>query len=36
MKKGTLNEIFLAEFQELVNEKYHSHTRMYTDGSKKE
>jgi hypothetical protein len=29
---GTLNEIFRAEFQELVNEKYNDHTRIYTDG----
>jgi hypothetical protein len=36
MKKGTPNEIFLAEFQELINEKYHDHTRIYTYGSKKE
>jgi hypothetical protein len=36
MRKGTPNEIFRAEFQELVNEKYNDHTRIYTDGSKKE
>jgi ribonuclease HI len=36
MKKGTPNEMFRAEFQELVNEKYNDHTRIYTDGSKKE
>jgi hypothetical protein len=34
MRKGTPNEIFRAEFQELVNGKYN--TRIYTDGSKKE
>jgi hypothetical protein len=26
MRKGTPNEIFHAEFQELVNEKYNDHT----------
>jgi hypothetical protein len=37
LRKGTPNEIFRAEFQELVNEKYNEHTRIYTDdGSKKE
>jgi hypothetical protein len=36
MRKGTPNEIFRAEFQELVNKKYNDHTRIYTDGSKKE
>jgi flagellar motor protein MotB len=36
MGKGIPNEIFRAEFQELVNEKYNDHTRIYTDGSKKE
>jgi hypothetical protein len=36
MRKGTPNEIFRAEFQELVNEKYKDYTRIYTDGSKKE
>jgi hypothetical protein len=37
MRKGTPNEIFRAEFQELVNEKYNDHTtRIYTDGSKKD
>jgi disulfide oxidoreductase YuzD len=35
MRKGTPNEIFRAEFQELVNEKYNDHTRIYIDGSKK-
>jgi hypothetical protein len=28
--------MFRAEFQELLNEKYNNHTRIYTDGSKKE
>jgi hypothetical protein len=36
MRKEIPNEIFRAEFQELVNEKYNYHTRIYTDGSKKE
>jgi hypothetical protein len=36
MRKGTPNQIFRAEFQELVNEKYNDHTRISTDGSKKE
>jgi ribonuclease HI len=36
LKKGTPNEIFCAEFQELVNEKSNDHARIYTDGSKKE
>jgi hypothetical protein len=36
MRKGTPNEIFRADFQKLVNEKYNDHTRIYTDGSKKE
>jgi hypothetical protein len=36
MRKGTLIEIFRAEFQKLVNEKYNDHTRIHTDGSKKE
>jgi hypothetical protein len=35
MRKGTPNKIFHAEFQELVNEKYNDHTRIYTDGSKR-
>jgi hypothetical protein len=36
MIKGTPNEMFRAEFQELLNEKYNNHTRIYTDGSKTE
>jgi hypothetical protein len=36
MRKGTPNEIFRTEFQELVNKSYNYHTRFYTDGSKKE
>jgi disulfide oxidoreductase YuzD len=36
MRKGTPNEMFRAELQELVNEKYNDHTRIYIDGSKKE
>jgi hypothetical protein len=36
MRKGTPNEKFRAEFQELVNEKHNNHTRIYTDGSKYE
>jgi hypothetical protein len=36
MKKGTPNEIFHAEFEEPANEKYHDHTKIYTEGSKKE
>jgi ribonuclease HI len=36
MKKGTPNELFYAKFQELVIEIYNNHTRVYTDGSKKE
>jgi hypothetical protein len=36
MRKGTPNEIFRAKFQELLNEKFNDHTRIYTDGSKKE
>jgi ribonuclease HI len=36
MRKGTPNEIFRAEFQELVNEKYNDPTKVYTDESKKE
>jgi hypothetical protein len=36
MRKRTPIEIFRAEFQELLNEKYNNHTRIYTDGSKKE
>jgi ribonuclease HI len=36
MRKGTPNEIFRAEFQELINEKYNDHTRIYTDGPVKE
>jgi hypothetical protein len=36
MRKGTPNEIFRAEFQELVKEKYNDHTRIYSDGPKKE
>jgi hypothetical protein len=36
MRKGTPNEIFRAEFQELANEKYNDHPRIYIDGSKKE
>jgi hypothetical protein len=36
MRKGTLNEIIRAEFQELVNEKYNDHIRIYTDWSKKQ
>jgi disulfide oxidoreductase YuzD len=36
MRKGTPNEIFRTKFQELVNEKNIDHTRIYTDGSKKE
>jgi hypothetical protein len=36
MKKGTPNEIFRPEFQELVNEKYNDDIRIYTDGLKKE
>jgi hypothetical protein len=36
MRQGTPNEIFRTEFQELVKEKYNDHTRIYTDGSKKE
>jgi hypothetical protein len=37
MRKGTPNEIFRTEFQELVNKNYNDHTsRIYTDGSKKE
>jgi hypothetical protein len=35
MRKGASNEIFCAEFQELVNKKYNDLTRIYTDGSKK-
>jgi hypothetical protein len=35
-RKGTPNEIFRAEFQELVNEKFNDHTRIYSDGSNKE
>jgi hypothetical protein len=36
MRKRTPNEIFRAEFQELENEKYNDHTRIYTAVSKKE
>jgi hypothetical protein len=36
MRKRTPNKIFRAEFQELVNEKYNDHARIYTDGTKKE
>jgi hypothetical protein len=36
MRKGAPNEIFRAEFQELVNEKYNDHTKIFTVGSKKE
>jgi uncharacterized membrane protein YgcG len=36
MKKGTPNEIFRSEFQELVSEKYNDYAKIYTDGSKKE
>jgi hypothetical protein len=36
MGKGIPNEIFRAKFQELVNEKYNDHIRIYTDGSKRE
>jgi hypothetical protein len=36
MRKGTPNEILRAEFQQLVKEKYNDHTRIYTDGPKKE
>jgi hypothetical protein len=36
MGKGIPNEIFRAEFQKLVNEKYNDHIRIYTDGSKME
>jgi hypothetical protein len=35
MRKGAQNEIFRAEFQELVNEKYNDHTRIFTVGSNK-
>jgi hypothetical protein len=28
--------MFRAKFPELVNEKYNEHTRIYTNGSKKE
>jgi hypothetical protein len=37
MRKGTPNEIFRAKFQELLNEKYNDHTRIYsyTDGSRR-
>jgi phage portal protein BeeE len=31
MRKGTPNEKFRAEFQELVHEKYNDHTRICTD-----
>jgi hypothetical protein len=34
MRKGTPNEIFRGEFQELVNEKYNNYTRIHTNGSK--
>jgi hypothetical protein len=36
MRKGSPNQKFHAEFQELVNEKYNDHTSIYTDGSEKE
>jgi hypothetical protein len=36
MRKGIPNETFHAKFQELVNEKYNDHTRIYIDWSKKE
>jgi disulfide oxidoreductase YuzD len=36
MRRGTPNDIFRIEFQELVNEKYNDHTRIDTDGLKKE
>jgi hypothetical protein len=34
MRKGTPNEIFRSEFQELVSEKYNDYAKIYTDGSK--
>jgi PHD/YefM family antitoxin component YafN of YafNO toxin-antitoxin module len=36
MRKGTPNEIFRAEFQELVNQKYNKHSRIYIIRSNKE
>jgi ribonuclease HI len=36
MRKRTPNKIFRAKFQELVNEKYKDHTRIYTERSQQE
>jgi hypothetical protein len=32
MRRRTPNEIFHADFQEVLNEKYNDLTRIYTDG----